>query len=505
MRFPAMVIVGLAVTLSAVAQGAEPVIQVMAANEKLTLSVLEKYAPMVETYLQIVSKSSAAPIEDYYYLHRINVGSAISETQYDPASQHILPASAFLLLVRHAPVKFRPSSFVCMLSPDIHGLNPDKYRFVYSHKEFLGELRTVVYDVQPKQPGYFRGRIWITEDGHLVRFMGTFSTDDGPRPPYAHFDSWRVYVPAVGWVPATTYIEEPLPEGTLHGQIRIWGYDMSRHAANSSVSMQINNAIDHTGADVSPGQALDQWRELATQNVLERLETAGLLAPPSEIDAILDQIITNLQVPSGVAWKEPIHCRILLTAPITATSIGNTILVSRGLLETVPDEGALAAVLANELAQIAQGKPMDTRWSFADRLMFSDRVIFRKLSFAHSPREAASSAALAAELMDKSIYHGTFAPSVYYEQMRHRAKGLKSLFHPPIGDSVLSTSGVQQAVPREVQQRVTARPLGSNIVVDTWSGEVRLRDTREVEMDYPFAVMPIFEWLRPVSNMAQNQ
>ncbi len=55
------------------------------------------------------------------------------------------------------------------------------YVFSYVRREFLGSVRTWVYDVQPKVSGMgrFYGRIWIEDqDGNIVRFNGTYT---GPR------------------------------------------------------------------------------------------------------------------------------------------------------------------------------------------------------------------------------------------------------------------------------------------------------------------------------------
>src|SRR5207245_11611205 len=69
------------------------------------------------------------------------------------------------------------------------------YKFEFVRRAFVGEVRCLVIDVQPKEHsgnGRFLGRIWVEdEDYNIVRFNGTYS----PHLRYSyyfHFDSWRL-------------------------------------------------------------------------------------------------------------------------------------------------------------------------------------------------------------------------------------------------------------------------------------------------------------------------
>ena len=87
---------------------------------------------------------------------------------------------------------------------DLHDFNRQTYRFEYVRREFLGEVRCLVFDVAPinrAQPGKFIGRIWVEDrDDSIVRFNGTYMPAPPPRAltpeRYFHFDSWRVNVGA---------------------------------------------------------------------------------------------------------------------------------------------------------------------------------------------------------------------------------------------------------------------------------------------------------------------
>ena len=101
---------------------------------------------------------------------------------------------------------------------------------------------------------------------------------------------------------------------------------------------------------------------------------------------VLDQIVINLVVPNNLAFTDQIHCRVLLTDTVEATTVGNTILVSKGLIDSLPSEEAIASVIAMELAHIAMGHHIDTRYAFNDRLLFPDESTFQRIDMYHSDR-----------------------------------------------------------------------------------------------------------------------
>jgi hypothetical protein len=509
------------------AQTQDPLIVRMATNENAMLARIGKQAPLVETYLQVVGRNGESPITDRYYLHRIDLGSAIRETMYDqPERQRSKLSNAWKFVsmsVRRAPISFNSSGFVEMLSPDIHGFDPGKFKFEFLHNEFIGNVKTAVYDVRPAKPGYFRGRFWIEEHGNLVRFTGTFAgSGSESHPRYLHFDSWRLNVKPGGWLPAAVYVEEPVPGGIVHGQIRIWGYglDARLHDPLSSVTVSVDNAVDRSddGTDMDPLASLEAWKDLAASNILDKLEHAGILATHSSFDSVLDQIVVNLSVPNDLAFAESIHCRILLTTPIEATTVGNTILISKGLIETLPNEEAIASVVAFELAHLIQSNTVDTRYSFADRTMFPDRKVSRDLYLAHSGKEDEKAAEVAVTLLKKSMYGDKLGGiGLYYQQMALSTGRLNELYRPETGDSLISPGGkpwllawlAEKSLRLEPgnPHQLAALPLGSNLVVDPWTGEVRLNDAPRVvpqttDEKRPFEVVPVYFRLRVVPEVA---
>ena len=220
-------------------------------------------------------------------------------------------------------------------------------------------------------------------------------TEEDSSKYYFHFDSWRMNVQPGIWLPVAVYVEETQrTEGDksvgLKAQTHFWGYSLKLPTRDSeNVSVKVDDAVDKSddSQDVSPLQASRMWVTQAENNVIDRLVEAGLVAPldPGGYEnKVLDQIVINLVVPNNLAFTDQMHCRVLLTDTVEATTVGNTILISKGLIDTLPSEEAIASVIAMELAHIAMGHHIDTRYAFNDRLMFPDEATFQRIDMYHS-------------------------------------------------------------------------------------------------------------------------
>src|SRR5205807_2754482 len=104
----------------------------------------------------------------------------------------------------------------------------------------------------------------------------------------------------------------------------------------------------------------------------------------SEVDKILQTVVNNLVVTNNLEIQPEIRTRVLLTSPLESFTIGHTIVVSRGLLDVLPDEASLAMVMAHELGHIALGHRLDTKLAFNDRMFFPDQETFERMDFARS-------------------------------------------------------------------------------------------------------------------------
>ena len=129
-----------------------------------------------------------------------------------------------------------------------------------------------------------------------------------------------------------------------------------------------------------------------------------MLAPEGDVDQILQTVVNNLEVTNNIDLPRPVRTRVLLTAPLETFSVGNTIVISRGLVDVLPDEASLAAVLSHELAHIVLGHNLGSKYAFNDRMLFSDDSTYQNLGFKHIPEEETAADKKAVDLLKNSPY-----------------------------------------------------------------------------------------------------
>ena len=241
---------------------------------------------------------------------------------------------------------------------------------------------------------------------------------------------------------------------------------------------------------------------------------AGLIAPVEAggfENKVLDQIVINLAVPNNLTFAGQVHTRILLTDTIEATTVVNTILISRGLIDSLPNEEAMASVVAMELAHIALGHHIDKSLAFNEDQLFPDTATFKKFNLNHSDADNEAAAKKAMEYLENSIYKDKLANAgLYYEQLADRAKVLKALTTPNLGDSPLKADGtpwmaeLERMAPRlnwDDLSQTPALPLGSWLKIDPWDDTVHMLNAvryapANARDKIPFEVTPIFYKLK---------
>ena len=500
-------------------------------REKALIMNIQQRTPLVETYIQDTMpdiKLYQVPISDDYMLSRIDFGKvSFFDKVYQPkdTAKHGYfkgSSSAFLGLnkvIGRRSITYMPSGFAQMMFLDPRSFDNQHYVFSYLRREFLGSVRTWVYDVHPKVSGTgrFVGRIWIEDqDGNIVRFNGTY-TSAGDENINFHFDSWRINVQPGIWLPVAVYVEEthstPGDKIGLRAQTHFWGYSLRLPTRESeNISVKVDDAVDKSddSQDVGPLQASRAWVTEAENNVIDRLVEAGLVAPltPGGYEnTVLDQIVINLQVPNNLAFTDQVHTRILLSTTIEATTVGNTILISKGLIDTLPNEESIASVVAMELAHIVMGHHIDTRYAFNDRLLFPDEATFRKIDMNHSDHDNAEAAKKAMEYLQNSMYKDRLPTAgLYYAQLVDREKVLTALNTPKLGDSLLKSDGtpwmadLQHMAPAlnwdDLTQRA-ALPLNSWLKTDPWDDRVHQINAKiyaymNPRDKMPFELTPVF-------------
>lgn len=495
---------------------------------------MTKYHPLVETYIQHVKPDQelgAIPEKDDYFLAKLNLTGGIDEHSLLPTPG--LPQKTLKFFNRFFSIQFLPSGFAQMMLVDENAFDRQHYDFEYVRREFLGEVRTVVFDVKPKKgagTGRFLGRIWAEDqDYHIVRFNGTYV----PSPAfhhYFHFDSWRVDMGPNLWLPAYVYTEETdfrylkFRRLRFKGQTRIWGYDLkqgNREDEFTKITVEGANPIrdeSDTPSDLAPVRSLRAWERLAEDNVIQRLEKAGLVAPEGEVDRVLTTVINNIEVTNNVDIQPEVRARVLLTTPLESFTVGHTIVISRGLLDALPDEASLAMVLAHEMGHILLGHRLDTKYAFDDRMLFADEQTFRRFGFAHTAKDEADADQKSIALLENSPYKNKIpAAGLFLKQLSARAGELPALIRPHLGSRMADGKAVQrmtqlmtsapQLEPMRKEQ-IAALPLGGRVKIDPWSSRIMMLHNKPTALltareKLPFEVTPFLPYLSRQSSTEQ--
>ena len=504
------------------------------AREKVTIEEIRQRAPLVETYIQETRpdpKLYEVPVSDDYILSRVAFDKVFVNDAYVRKSSS---DDGFLKGSRDAMAEmgralgiesgsYSPTGFMDMMFVDPIGFDQQHYAFSFVRREFLGSVRTSVFEVHPLKDGIgrFYGDIWVEDQGgNIVRFNGTYVRGESgfSYKYFFHVDSWRANIQPGLWLPDAVYVEEShRTESTkspgLKAQTHFWGYSLKLPSRESeNVSVKVDDAIDQSddSQDVTPLEATHMWINQAENNVVDRLVAAGLVAPLTPggyEDKVLDQIVVNLEVPNNLVFSEPVRARVLLTDTLEATTVGNTILISKGLLDSLPSEEAIASVVAMELAHIAMGHHLDTRYAFDDRLLFPDEAVFERIDLAHSAEDNAAAAKRAMVYLENSMYKDKLANAgLYYEQLAAKASVLRALTTPMLGDSLLQPDGtpwlaaLEKDAPKlepDDARQVAALPLGSWLKTDPWNDTVQMLDAkRYMPMNaaekMPLEVTPVY-------------
>ena len=472
-------------------------------REKGLANMLATRTPIVETYLQnLVQDPQLGPVpkDDRYFLGRMDLSESIDRTTYlkDESMQKSLLGG----FTKYFKMQYQPLGFSWMVFADRNDFDRQHYEFHYVRREFLGDVRSLVFDVTPKKDagkGRFLGRIWVEDqDFNIVRLNGTYA----PRPRnafYFHMDSWRLNLIPGYWVPAYIYSEEgdftagAKNKVAFKAQSRLWGYDLKNGSKDDELTqIRVDSVKDDSPAaqDASPLAAEREWQQQAEDNVVERLQRAGLLAPEGDVDKILMTVVNNLLITNNIELPRPVRTRVLLTSPLETFSVGNTIVVSRGLIDTLPDESSLAMVLSHELAHIVLGHNLGSQYAFNDRMLFSDEGTYQNLGFKHIPEEEAAADKKAVEFLKTSPYAQKLdTPSLFLKALQTRAPQLAALLTAHLGNNLsengtvtrmaaLATSG--PALDMNKLDQIAALPLGGRVKMNGWSNRVELIKSQPV-------------------------
>src|SRR5580704_5626659 len=514
-------------------------------REKVVVKTIKERAPLVETYIQNMKPDpllGQVPDSDQHFLSRVDFKSVINDQTYavnKDTSQggtggkmgffkHSLAAVGSLGGSLH--LTFHEAGFVQMLLMDSNNFDRQHYNFGYVRNDFLGNTPTAVFDVTPisgkKDFGRFFGRVWIeARNGNVVRFNGDFAGTEEDQKEFYHFDSWRTNVQPDLWLPTSFYVEESDPRSvsrTLKFKAinNIWGYVLKVPPPESeNTSMDVVGATDvsNDAQDVSPLGAQRAWVQQAEDNIVERLFQAGLLDAPSEFDKTLEALANNILAYNNITLSRPIRCRTLLTEPLESLAIGNTIVISKSLLDTTAVQSAdgaqqmgnLNAILAFQIAHIILAHRLDTKYAFNDRLLFPSTSVFNRIPMHHTDADNTAAAKKALELLNaKELEGGQQYFSLYLQQLQQRVKSLKALNEPMIGDGLVKSdedptfwmAAIESKGPKldmkDLKQQA-AMPLASFLRFDPWTDQVFVMHSAFEPLltaadKMPFEVEPVY-------------
>ena len=514
------------------------------AREKNVIKVVKERAPLVETYIQNMKPDPVflqVPESDQHFLARVDFNKVINDQEYGTNKGNFESKKGHFGFFKNSigalggissslRLTFHESGFVQMILMDSNNFDRQHYNFQFIRNDFLGTIPTAVFDVSPvggkKAFGRFYGRIWVeNKGGNVVRFNGDFAGSISTMKEFYHFDSWRTNVQPDLWLPTSFYVEESDPKSnssTLKFKAinYVWGYVLKVPQNNAEqTSEEVVNATDvsNDAPDVSPLGAQRAWVQQAEDNVVDRLFQAGLLDAPSEFDKTLEALANNILVYNNIQLSSPIRVRTLLTEPLESLAVGNTVILSKGLIDTaaVPTqdgkqiEGNLNSILAFQVAHIILGHRLDTKYAFNDRLLFPSTSVFERIPMHHTAADNTEAAKKAVELLSvKELADGQQYFGLYLQQLQQRLKGLHALNEPMIGDALIKSDTDQsfwmQALmnkglkldQKDLKQQA-AMPLASFLRFDPWTDSlVQMHPSFEPILNardkMPFEVEPVF-------------
>ena len=493
------------------------------AREHDEVATIRRFSPLIETYIQDMKtdkEMGAIPVRDHYFLGQADLSKGIVDNsmlhgrkgKFDAFN----PLSHMTGLFTSSYV---PEGFLQMIYIDTNGFDRQHYQFDYVRREFLGEVRCVVFDITPlpkSGKGRFKGRVWADDQTFtIVRFNGVYTPIAGINAFNLHFDSWRLNVQPGLWLPAYIYSQESDLRDFFGGDIRfksqtrLWGYNLKnvgRQEEFSEMTIESPTIQDQAAQsqDRSPIEAQREWQHVAEVNVVDRLQRIGLLAPPGEVDKVLETVVNNLEVTNNLDVQPEVHCRVLLTGTLEMFSIGHTIVLSRGLLDVLPDEASLATMLAQELADIIVTKPSTDQWGFNDTTNVTTTEALAQFSFKDSPAQIQMANDKALELLKNSPYKDKLGSAgLFLKQLDAQSKNLPALINPHLGNRVSLSSALLGAAPTldptKIDQ-ISALPVGARIKLDPWSDRVELVKAKPIPLlsareKMPFEVTPFMPFL----------
>src|SRR5258708_4372454 len=461
-------------------------------NENRANQQIKQYSPLVETYIQNLKPDKElgyTPAGDKYFLGRADFSKGVALVSLTDTNSKGKKIFGSIGNFFSFALQFLPDGFLQMIFIDTNGFDKQHYKFDYVRREFLGEVRCLVFDVTPQDKGgkgRFLGRIWVEDqDFNIVRFNGAYG-GGGHSSWYFHFDSWRTNVQPGQWMPSFVYSEEKdlhyamAKKLDFRAQTRLWGYNLGHASQEQEMSkILVETPVQDdtkTANDLTPIQAQRSWDRQAEDNVIDRLERIGLIAPKGEVDKVLETVVNNLEVTNNIDIEPDVRCRVMTTTTLESYTVGHTVL----------------------------GHRLDSSLAFFDQLLIDDKETFRHFGFARTLDEEKAANAKAIQLLNNSPYKNQLGNAgLFLTALTRRAKEIPNLISPHLGDRVPVIGDLKSSMPADQKQNpqmVVALPIGGGVKLDPWNDKLELIKSKPVgavaeREKMPFEVTPFMPYL----------
>ena len=121
------------------------------------------------------------PVNDHYFLGRMDFQRGVAFRSFlpQPGLAHRTLKGITGQITQLYSMPYQAGEFTYMIVIDASRFDRQHYQLDFVSREFLGNVRCVVFDVQPRPGtgvGLFEGRIWAEEQEYnIVRFNGTYT------------------------------------------------------------------------------------------------------------------------------------------------------------------------------------------------------------------------------------------------------------------------------------------------------------------------------------------
>ena len=162
---------------------------------------------------------------------------------------------------------------------------------------------------------------------------------------------------------------------------------------------------------------------------------------------MLETVVNNLEVTNNLDIQPEMRCRVLMTSTLESFDIGHTIVLSRGLIDVLPDEASLATILARNWPR--RSRPSRRYASTPSLTACCGTTRIRSAtSGSRALRRRNNRPTQGLELLQNSPYKDQLDTARQFVQvLQTRSKEIPNLISPHLGDRVPVNMAMASAAP----------------------------------------------------------